>query len=76
MRPREASCNPCRLGERGTLTKLVVFDLENTLIFNEFLPELAALIGQEDEVAADFREAQRWLVDQEPGKVVGISPVE
>lgn len=24
---------------------------------------------------SDFREAQRWLADQEAGKVVGISPV-
>lgn len=31
--------------------KLFVFDLENTLIFNEFLPELAHLVGQGEEVA-------------------------
>ncbi len=30
--------------------KLFVFDLENTLIYNEFLPELAALVGHEAEV--------------------------
>ncbi len=30
--------------------KLAVFDLENTLIFNEFLPELARLVGREEEV--------------------------
>lgn len=30
--------------------KLFVFDLENTLIFNEFLPELAHLVGQGEEV--------------------------
>ncbi len=35
--------------------KLVVFDLENTLIFNEFLPELAALVEKEAEVAAITR---------------------
>ncbi len=30
--------------------KLFVFDLENTLIYNEFLPELARLVGREEEV--------------------------
>ncbi len=30
--------------------KLFVFDLENTLIYNEFLPELAKLVGREGEV--------------------------
>ncbi len=34
----------------GRLMKLFVFDLENTLIFNEFLPELATLVGHEAEV--------------------------
>ncbi len=29
--------------------KLFVFDLENTLIYNEFLPELAQLVGRQDE---------------------------
>ncbi len=30
--------------------KLFVFDLENTLVYNEFLPELARLVGREEEV--------------------------
>src|SRR2546429_9337940 len=39
----------------AALVKLVVFDLENTLIFNDFLPELAAIGGKEAEVAAITR---------------------
>src|SRR5205807_2620160 len=45
--------------------KLVVFDLENTLIFNEFLPELAALIGKEAEVAAITRAGIDGHIDWE-----------
>src|SRR5438046_10209366 len=47
--------------------KLVVFDLENTLIFNEFLPELAALVGKEAEVAAITREGIDGRIDWEQG---------
>ncbi len=32
--------------------KLAVFDLENTLVFNEFLPELAVFVGRGEEVSA------------------------
>ncbi len=32
--------------------KLAVFDLENTLVFNEFLPELAEFVGRGEEVSA------------------------
>lgn len=47
--------------------KLVVFDLENTLIFNEFLPELAALLGKEDDVAAITRAGIDGRIDWEDG---------
>lgn len=47
--------------------KLVVFDLENTLIFNEFLPELAALVGKEDEVAEITRAGIDGRIDWEEG---------
>ncbi len=47
--------------------KLVVFDLENTLIFNEFLPELASLLGKEDEVAAITRAGIDGRIDWEDG---------
>ena len=47
--------------------KLVVFDLENTLIFNEFLPELAASLGREDEVAAITRAGIDGRIDWEDG---------
>jgi phosphoserine phosphatase len=47
--------------------KLVVFDLENTLIFNEFLPELAALLDKEGEVAAITRAGIDGRIDWEDG---------
>lgn len=47
--------------------KLVVFDLENTLIFNEFLPELAAMVGKEAEVAAITRAGIDGRIDWEDG---------
>src|SRR5207244_6414783 len=47
--------------------KLVVFDLENTLIFNEFLPELAAIVGKEAEVAAITRAGIDGRIDWENG---------
>jgi len=47
--------------------KLVVFDLENTLIFNEFLPELAALVEKEAEVAAITRAGIDGRIDWEQG---------
>jgi len=47
--------------------KLVVFDLENTLIFNEFLPELAALLGKEEEVAAITQAGIDGHIDWEEG---------
>ena len=45
----------------------MVFDLENTLIFNEFLPELAALIGKEAEVAAITQAGIDGHIDWEEG---------
>jgi phosphoserine phosphatase len=45
----------------------VVFDLENTLIRNEFLPELAALVGKEHEVTAITRAGIDGLIDWEEG---------
>ena len=47
--------------------KLVVFDLENTLIFNEFLPELADLLGKEAEVAEITRAGIDGRIDWEEG---------
>ena len=47
--------------------KLAVFDLENTLIFNEFLPELAALVGKEDDVGAITRAGIDGRIDWEQG---------
>lgn len=47
--------------------KLVVFDLENTLIFNEFLPELASLLGREGEVAEITRAGIDGRIDWEEG---------
>ncbi len=47
--------------------KLVVFDLENTLIFNEFLPELASLLGKEGEVAEITRAGIDGRIDWEQG---------
>ena len=47
--------------------KLVVFDLENTLIFNEFLPELASSLGKEEEVAALTRAGIDGRIDWEEG---------
>ena len=51
----------------GLAVKLVVFDLENTLIFNEFLPELAALVEKADEVAAITRAGIDGRIDWEEG---------
>jgi len=51
----------------AALVKLVVFDLENTLIFNEFLPELAAIVGKEAEVAAITRAGIDGRIDWENG---------
>jgi phosphoserine phosphatase len=45
----------------------VVFDLENTLIRNEFLPELASLVGKEEEVAAITRAGIDGRIDWEDG---------
>lgn len=57
-----------RLARRGEVSlKLVVFDLENTLIFNEFLPELAALVGKEREVAEITRAGIDGRMDWEEG---------
>jgi phosphoserine phosphatase len=47
--------------------KLVVFDLENTLIFNEFLPELATMVGKEAEVAAITRAGIDGRIDWQEG---------
>ena len=47
--------------------KLVVFDLENTLIFNEFLPELASLLGKEAEVAEITRAGIDGRIEWEDG---------
>jgi phosphoserine phosphatase len=47
--------------------KLVVFDLENTLIFNEFLPELASLLDKEAEVAEITRAGIDGRIDWEDG---------
>lgn len=47
--------------------KLFVFDLENTLIHNEFLPELAALVGKEGEVAEITRLGIDGRIDWEEG---------
>src|SRR5438552_17116396 len=47
--------------------KLVVFDLENTLIFNEFLPELATIVGKEAEVASITRAGIDGRIDWEMG---------
>ena len=51
----------------AALVKLVVFDLENTLIFNEFLPELATIVGKEAEVAAITRAGIDGRIDWEMG---------
>src|SRR5439155_16364743 len=58
---------PHRLRTMAALVKLVVFDLENTLIFNEFLPELAAIVGKEAEVAAITRAGIDGQIDWENG---------
>lgn len=47
--------------------KLFVFDLENTLIYNEFLPELAALVGVEEEVRRITRLGIDGAMDWEEG---------
>ncbi len=52
---------------RAPILKLVVFDLENTLIFNEFLPELASLLGKENEVAEITRAGIDGRIDWEEG---------
>jgi phosphoserine phosphatase len=52
---------------KAAIVKLVVFDLENTLIFNEFLPELASLLGKEDEVSEITRAGIDGRIDWEEG---------
>src|SRR5439155_1349132 len=58
---------PHRLRKMAAPVKLVVFDLENTLIFNEFLPELATIVGKEAEVAAITRAGIDGRIDWEMG---------
>jgi phosphoserine phosphatase len=43
--------------------KLFVFDLENTLIYNELMPELARLVGSEEEVERITRLGVRGRLD-------------
>lgn len=47
--------------------KLVIFDLENTLIWNEFLPELADLVGKMAEVTEITRQGIDGQIDWEDG---------
>jgi phosphoserine phosphatase len=49
---------------------MAVFDLENTLIFNEFLPELAATIGRGAEVAHVTRQGVNGEIDWAQGFVL------
>lgn len=51
----------------GEGLKLIVFDLENTLVFNEFLSELARSVGREREVAAITRAGIDGRIDWEDG---------
>jgi len=47
--------------------KLVIFDLENTLVWNEFLPELADLVGKTSEVMEITRQGIDGHIDWEEG---------
>lgn len=47
--------------------KLFAFDLENTLIHNELLPELARLVGREEEVRRITRLGVEGKIDWEEG---------
>ncbi|MFQ6012167.1 MAG: HAD family hydrolase [Thermoplasmata archaeon] len=47
--------------------KLFAFDLENTLIFNELLPDLARLVGREEEVRRITRLGVEGRIDWEQG---------
>ncbi len=57
-------------GGAGDCVKLAVFDLENTLIFNEFLPELAEAIGRGAEVAHITRQGVDGHIDWTEGFVL------
>ncbi|MEE9163295.1 MAG: HAD family phosphatase [Thermoplasmata archaeon] len=47
--------------------KLFAFDLENTLIYNELLPDLARLVGREEEVRRITRLGVEGKIDWEEG---------
>ncbi len=47
--------------------KLFAFDLENTLIYNELLPDLARLVGREEEVGRITRLGVEGRIDWEEG---------
>lgn len=47
--------------------KLLAFDLENTLIYNELLPDLARLVGREEEVRRITRLGVEGRIDWEQG---------
>ncbi|MEE9182826.1 MAG: HAD family phosphatase [candidate division NC10 bacterium] len=47
--------------------KLFAFDLENTLIYNELLPDLAQLVGREEEVRRITRLGVEGKIDWEEG---------
>ncbi len=47
--------------------KLFAFDLENTLIYNELLPDLAQLVGREEEVRHITRLGVEGKIDWEEG---------
>ena len=47
--------------------RLFAFDLENTLIYNELLPDLARLVGQEGEVRRITRLGVEGRIDWEEG---------
>ena len=47
--------------------KLFAFDLENTLIYNELLPDLARLVGQEEEVRRITKLGVEGRIDWEEG---------
>ncbi len=47
--------------------RLFAFDLENTLIYNELLPDLARLVGREEEVRRITRLGVEGRIDWEEG---------
>ncbi|MFQ5907836.1 MAG: HAD family hydrolase [Thermoplasmata archaeon] len=47
--------------------KLFAFDLENTLIYNELLPDLAKLVGREEEVGRITKLGVEGRIDWEEG---------